>query len=285
MKSIYNEKILNGLTSFKKWLLRIAVALLIFAVALGGLVIVIGGSNKDAAILVGRLIGTVVAIGLMMLFTTWDIKLIESKKPSVQILATIGLVFNVLSTIFVSILLWIPELTTCRYGIFCEIPPMLKVTSASYSLSMFGLLCGAIMNIYEGNRKDVILPLKITTAVLLGYEMLFSMVAIMLGGKVNENAAALAGYAAGLWFVLWIVTFIISRNEKKKNKMTPAKTVENAPAPAPVAGPVAEPKPAEPKPAEPKTDDQLRAEIEEQVRREMIEKEVRARIEKEQKKA
>ena len=271
MKSIYNDKILGGLASFKKWLLRIAVALLIFAVVLGGLVIVIGGNNSEAATLVGRLVGMVLSIGIMMLFATWDIKLIESKKPSVQILATTGLVFDVLSTVFVNIILWIPDLITCYYGIFCTIPVIVKITSVCYSLSVFGLLCGAIMNIYEGNRKDIILPLKITTAVLLGYELLFGVVSIMLDGKVNSTASSLAAYAGGLWFILWIVTFIISRGEKKKSKMEPAKTVEAEPA-----------KPVES--AEPKTDDQLRAEIEEQVRREMIEKEVRARMKAEAKK-
>lgn len=264
MSSIYNEKFLGGLLNFKKWLFRFAVGLLIFAVALGAMTILVGDASVGTAKLIGQFMGTVFIIGIMMFCSSIDLKLIESRKPSVQILATIGLIFNLLWAIFWTIICWAPEMLECN-SLFCEYSPILKIAVICTSMSLFGMLCGAIMNMYEGKRKDIILPLKITTAVLLGYGHIYSVIFVLTNGHVNERFALLSGYAGALWFIIWLVTLGLSINEKKKNAELQAATTTAAP---------------EAK-TETKDDDALRKEIEEKVRREMIEKEVREEIEKE----
>ena len=131
------------------------------------------------------------------------------------------------------------------------------------------------MNMYEGKRRDVILPLKITATVLAGYELLYVTIVILTQSASNERLAALAGFASVLWFFIWIVLLVLSRGEKKRAIAEGSYAQKAAPAPAPEApaAPVAERKE--------KTDEELRAEIREQVRREQIEREVREEMEKE----
>lgn len=270
MSSIYNESFLGGIANFKKWLFRFAVGLLVFAVVLGGLIVLVGESSLETAKLVGQFMGTVIIIGIMMLCTTWDIKLIESRKPAVQVLATIGLGFNLLWAIFWIVICWFPEMVSCSSTfLVCEYNPIAKIASVCTSMSAFGLLCGAIMNMYEGKRKDIILPLKITTAVLLGYELIFATLTVLLDGNVNERFTLLSGYAGALWFIMWLVTLAISGNEKKKDLGIETPRIGLIKLAA-----------KEEKPAE-KTDEEIRKEVEERLRREQIEKEVRAEMEKE----
>ncbi len=268
MSSIYSDNVLGGLQNFKKWLFRFAVGLLIFAVVLGGLTLLIGDASFTTAKLIGQFMSTVFIIGFMMLFTTWDIKLIESRRMSVQILATIGLAFNLLWAILWIIICWAPELVQCSSEfLVCDYSPLAKIASICTSMSLFGTLCGGVMNMYEGKRKDIILPLKITTAVLLGYELLFATMTVLLDGHVNERFALLSGYAGVLWFILWLITLAVSSNEKKKELGNQtAKTQEEKETPAE------------------KTDEEIRKEVEERLRRERIEKEVREEMEKAEKK-
>ncbi len=126
---------------------------------------------------------------------------------------------------------------------------------------------------YEGKRRDVILPLKITATVLAGYELLYVTIVILTQSASNERLAALAGFASILWFFIWIVLLVLSRGEKKRAIAEGSYAQKAAPTPEAPAAPVEEKRE--------KTDDELRAEIREQVRREQIEREVRAEMEKE----
>ena len=269
MGSIYSEKTLGGLQNFKKYLFRFAVGVLIFGVVLGAILILAGDPSTQSAQTLSSCMTTVFIIGIMLMVTTAELKLIESRRPSVQILATIGLASNIIWTILWVIIAWMPETWlqstfSIYYGY--NIAPIIKIASIFSELSLFGLLCGALMNIFEGERKDVILPLKITATVLAGYELLFAAITILLDGHVNERMAALSGFAGVVWLFIWLIALVLSSNEKKRLNKAAA-----APAPAPAA------------PAAPavKSDDELRAEIEEKVRREMIEKEVREKMKKE----
>lgn len=277
MSSIFNEKIIGGLSIFRKWLFRVAVGTIIFGVVLG-IILIMTMSDTASAEVFGKTIGTMVCVGIMLIFLSVCSKLVESRKAVPQIFAIIGGVFSIIWMIVAIIGVWMPSLesvVSCSF--FDESCTMYgraidKITSIAMYLALFGVLCGAIMNMYEGKRKDVILPLKITATVLLGYELLYFTIITIIGRVTNARLAALAGFAAVIWFIIWIIAAVMSSSEKKKDYGPYALKRSG------VMNPTPEEK-AE-KPAK-KTDDELRAEIEEQVRREMIEKEVRARMAKE----
>lgn len=273
MSSIYSEKTLGGLQTFKKWLFRFAVGVLISGIVLGAMLI-LAGEGTDASRTLGSCMSTMFIIGIMLMVTTEELKLIESRRASVQVLATIGLTANLIWTVLWVIVAWSPELQdslSCNSFYGCRYASLIKAAFISTELTLFGLICGALMNIYEGERKDVILPLKITAAVLAGYEFIFTVITILLDGKVNDRFVALSGFAVIVWIFVWLIALVLSKNERKR--LANATAASATPA-APIAKPA--------KPAT-KSDDELRAEIEEKVRREMIEKEVREKLEKEAK--
>lgn len=280
MSSIFKETTIGGLSTFRKWLFRIAVGTIIFGVVLGIILIMTMNSLQSAEVF-GKTIGTMVCVGIMLIFLSTCSKLVESRKAVPQVFAIIGGIFSMLWLIFAIIGVWSPSLES---AISCSLldeqctfanRAIDKLTSISMYMALFGVLCGAIMNMYEGKRKDVILPLKITATVLLGYELLYFTIITIIGKATNPRLAALAGFAAIIWFIIWIIAVVMSSSEKKKD-FGPYALKRSG---------VMNPTPEEEKKVEApakKTDDELRAEIEEQVRREMIEKEVRARMEKEQ---
>lgn len=277
MSSIISEKTLGGLSTFRKWLFRCAVGTIIFGVVLG-IILIMTMNDISSAEVFGKTVGTMICVGIMLVFLSTCSKLVESRNAVPQVLAVIGGVFSILWLIFAVIGVWTPSVDS---AISCSVleenctfvqRAIDKLTSISMYLALFGVLCGAIMNMYEGKRKDVILPLKITAAVLLGYELLYFTVVTIIGTVTNVRLAALAGFAAIIWFIVWVVAVVMSSSEKKKDYGPYALKRTGVMNPTPAEKPVAK-----------KTDDELRAEIEEQVRREMIEKEVRERMAKEKK--
>lgn len=271
MSSIYSEKTLGGLQTFKKYLFRFAVGVLILGIVIGAIIVLFDEKGMDASNALAKCISTTIIIGVMLMVTTGELKLIESRRASVQVLATIGLASNLLWALLWVIVVWTESFAYCSSSSifggtysYCTVSTIFKIATVCTSMSAFGLICSAIMNMYEGNRKDVLLPLKITTATLAGYQFIYASVAVLADFQINDRFANLSGFAGAIWFFVWLVTLVISHNEKKRAK---------------VAAPAAEPA----KPVA-KTDDELRAEIEEKVRREMIEKEVREKLEKEAKK-
>lgn len=282
MSSIFSETTLGGLSTFRKWLFRAAVGTIIFGVVLG-VILIMTMSDTASAEVFGKTIGTMICVGVMLIFLSTCSKLIESRKAVPQVLAIIGGIFSILWLIFAVIDVWMPN--TVSSSVSCSIfddscviynNPINKLMSISMYMALFGVLCGAIMNMYEGKRRDVILPLKITAAILLGYELLYFTIITIIGKVTNVRLAALAGFAAIIWFIIWVIAAVMSSSEKKKD-FGPYALKRSG-----VMNPTPEEKAAkEEKPATKKTDDELRAEIEEQVRREMIEKEVRERLEKE----
>ncbi len=276
MSSIFNESTIGGFINAKKWLFRFAVGLVIAAVVFGVIVILVGDLSQSTGVL-GKTVSSLFVVGLMLVMLTVAFRLIESRRAVSQIFALIGGVFSLFWTIFSLIYTWAPTIGldnfTCN-GINCYFGnnPIQRIASVAGYMSLFGLICGGIMNIYEGKRKDVILPMKITSAVLAGYEFLYFTIITIIGNVTNERFAILTGFAAFIWIVLLIVTIVMSKNEKKRNFVLVEKDEETQ----------TEKKEETKTGKTTKSDDELRAEIEEQVRKEMIEKEVRARMEKEQ---
>ncbi len=283
MSSIFSESTIGGLSTFRKWLFRAAVGTIIFGVVLGAILIMTMNDIKSAEIF-GKTIGTMICVGIMLIFLSVCSKLIESRKAVPQIFAIIGGVFSILWAIFAIIGVWAPSVESLVSCSFLDDECVLynrtidKLTSIAMYMALFGALCGAIMNMYEGKRKDVILPLKITATILLGYELLYFTIITIVGRATNMRLAALAGFAAIIWFIVWVIAAVMSNGEKKKDYGPYALKHSGLMNPTPAETKAKEEKVS----SEKKTDDELRAEIEERVRREMIEKEVREKLEKEQ---
>lgn len=279
MSSIFSEKTLGGLATFRKWLFRSAVAAIILGVVLG-VIFILTANSLESAEAFGKTFGTMICIGIMLIFLNACSKLIESRRAVSQVFAIIGGVSSLLWVVFAILSIWLPQPCTSIFSDCSSstaVTAVSKICSVFAYLSLFGVICGAILNMYEGKRRDVILPLKITAAVLAGYLFIYCTIITIIGKVTNERLAALAGFAAIVWFVVWIIAAVMSSGEKKKEYGSYTLKRSGVMNPTPE-----EEKSAKKEaPAAKKSDDELRAEIEEQVRREMIEKEVRARMEKE----
>ena len=153
---------------------------------------------------------------------------------------------------------------------------VLTIFSTFAGLGFFGCLT---MGIKEYDKRQTIMPLKITAAICLIYTEIFSLfVALNVINEYDksiERFGILAGFAGLIWFTAAIIAFFISRGVRKRKIEAANKAlIEKGRA-------AMEEKDTSEKSKAPKTDAELRAEIEEKVRREMIEKEVRERIAKE----
>jgi hypothetical protein len=274
MKSILNDNALAAVSNSKKYIFRIAVGVIIAAVVMSVFLILFGDLNSINSWetnALGRVIGTMFHLGIMLVMLHITTRLLESKKPAPQVFGIIGGCFAIIYSILAILTTWL------TVGLFTDAGSGLaRACSVTFSMTLFGHICGGLMNMYEGKRRDVILPLKITATVLAGYELLYVTIVILTQSASNERLAALAGFASVLWFFIWIVLLVLSRGEKKRAIAEGGYAQKAAPAPAPTAAPVEEKKE--------KTDDELRAEIREQVRREQIEREVREEMEKEKQK-
>jgi len=280
MSSIISKTSLEKLESIRKYVLKAAIWLLVGGVVLGAITILIGGSSSGE--IISKFIGTMFIVALMMMISVNNFKQIAIEDPSIQTFALIGLISNLVWTVLWTLLCWDPELgwvcettkmraagSTCVTGMSV----LFKFALISSSLSALGLLGSNVLAIYEGKKKSMIRPLKITAVICATYELMFFILAVSLDfnfrSEFLSRLGMLAGFAGFAWFSITIVALILSSNEKSKNKAAAEKKVEDD-----AEGNTSKPK---------KTEAELRAEIEEQVRREMIEKEVRKKIEAEKK--
>ena len=274
MKSILNDNALAAVSNSKKYIFRIAVGVIIAAVVLSVFLILFGDINDIngwETNALGRVIGTMFHLGIMLVMLHITTRLLESKKPAPQIFGIIGGFFAIIYSILAIVTTWL------TIGLFSDAGSgIARACSVTFSMTLFGHICGGLMNMYEGKRRDVILPLKITATVLAGYELLYVTIVILTESATNERLAALAGFASVLWVFIWVVLLILSRGEKKRAMAEGSYAKKATPAPEAPAAPAEEKRE--------KTDDELRAEIREKLRREQIEREVREEMEKEKQK-
>lgn len=301
MKGILKESTIETLKNVKNIFRNIAIWTLIGGLVLGGFLIMFGGT--ESADVIGRIMGTFLVLGLAMLVSTITISRLDSDKAFVQILALIGLISNFVWFVMWTICIWVtgPETVLTLHNLY-SIATMFSI------LAIFGLVGACTLNMFEGNKKGIIRPLKITSVVCFGIVCLYNILgtfnsfgyhdSIFFGGNTffatqDELWARFSTLSAFAW-VGWLITLIIAginsssehtrvkKEQKKAAKLAAAQAAADAQAAAAQTAAVAQAA-AEAKLAT-KSDDELRAEIEEKVRREMIEKEVRAKLEKEMKK-
>ena len=279
MSSIISKMTLEKMENARKYVLKAAIWVLVGAVILGVLMILLADTPNGEVI--GKFMGTLFIVAFMMVVSVDNFKRIASEVPSVQIFALVGLFSNVLWAILWTLLIWNPEWMTREvacpermYATCKESTMLFKFASAFSYLSFLGLIGSNVMAIYEGSKKDLIRPLKITAVVCATYEMLYFTVMAFVGYEhmfdSKNKMGMLAGFVGVAWFMLVIAVLVLSRNERKRDEASQkiSQTAEEI-------------KPAEQVAPVRKSEEELRAEIEEQVKREMIEKEVRARMEAE----
>ncbi|MBR3179952.1 hypothetical protein IKF57_00250 [Candidatus Saccharibacteria bacterium] len=247
MSSIISKANLEKITNLRKYVLKTAIWVLVGAVIVGAFTILFGGS--DSGVIMLKFMGTLFIVALMLMISVNNFRMVTTEIPVVQIFALVGLFSNLLWGALWTLLCWNPEWSnTCSgYSMYsnCEESMLIKFAMAFSYLSFLGFVCSNVMNMYEGEKKNMIRPLKITAVVCVIYEMLYLTVVVFAGynsieGELSARLAMLASFVGFAWFFIVIAAFIISRGEKN------------------------------------------RAGLEEKVRREMIEKEVREKLEAEQ---
>lgn len=237
----------------------------------------------------GRMMGTIFVIAFFLIFSAAEFARLNSEYKAAQTFSLIGIVANIAWAVLAIASVWgLFEFSSqyCPSGrYYCDtnitfMGKLFVIASSFAGLGFFGCLT---MGIKEFNKRQTIMPLKVTAGICLTYSSLFFLLValevIKTTGDGIERFGALAGFAYFIWFVAAIAAYVISKNAakdeiEKANKALVEKGKEA----------LAEKEQASEAPAvstTPKTEEELRAEIEEKVRREMIEKEVRERVEKE----
>lgn len=277
--SIISKASLEKLENVRKYVLKTAIWLLVGGVVLGAMTILFGGSSSGE--IIGKFMGTLFIVALMMIVSVNNFKMIASEDAKIQSFALVGLVSNLAWALFWTLLCWVPEWgTTCNSSCVactnykCGASMLIKCAAAFSYLSALGLIGSNVLSIYEGDKKSLIRPLKITAVICATYEFLYLAVLTFSGYDFTSEFAArlgmLAIFAGFAWFAIVIAALILSSSEKNRKKKDTSISVNKSKKDEDDDAPKA------------KSDAELRAEIEEQVRREMIEKEVRARMEAEQ---
>lgn len=237
----------------------------------------------------GRMMGTIFVIAFLLVFSSAEFARINSEYKAAQTFSLIGIIANIAWAVLALASIWgLFEFSTSNCSgskFYCEttltfMGKLFTIASSFAGLGFFGCLT---MGIKEFDKRQTLMPLKVTGGICLTYTSLFFLLVALEVIDANnsgiERFGALAGLAYFIWLVAAIAAHVISKNaskeevekankalvEKGKAALAEKEQINAAPA-ASVA---------------PKTDDELRAEIEEKVRREMIEKEVRERVEKE----
>lgn len=336
------------LATLRKYLFRAAIWLLIAGVILGGVTILVADMDTVGEVL-GKTVGTIFLASLAMMIGVVGFRMIETGKKATQIFAAIGLGAGILSVVLwmLAIWAWRPLYYSCsrndaeciqwvdrqnsyerKYSssyrttyttddcpsyIYedCHLTWLWRFVMMATFIGSFGLVAAGIMKMYEGQKKDLVRPLKIASVSLAGYVCFFGCLSAVTGWmtgdaefssgmeEMMERLGILASFAAIVWILVFLVAFVISRTEKNRAEMKKRKADELEAAKKLVkqeqnsaeAGQDenSDNEDVSEKDREPiestmrvKSDEELRAEIEEQVRREMIEKEVREKFEREQ---
>lgn len=298
MKGILKESTIAAFANVKNIFRNVAIWTMIAGIVLGAICIMVQGTSSSD--IVSRMMAMFFIMALAMLISTNNAKRIDSEHASVQILALVSLAFNVIWFILWTICIWIAFRTDAGdYTLLARFAVIASIIAG------FGLVASNTMNIYEGTKKGIVLPLKIASVSCLGVSALhgiiraatFTVNDIFAQNDIMVRFDKLAYFMSFCWFVTLIMALINSSSEtskikaaerqenlKKRREMMQQQMVANqqrlAAEQQAAAARIAEQQAAKDKP---KTDDELRAEIEEKVRREMIEKEVREKLEKEAK--
>lgn len=272
MIGFFTERQIEKIKKIKTVVLQIFIWSLVFGTITGAFIIVSGFESTSTSMLLSKLTGTLLLISCVALVNLFCFSCIENEDKAVQGLSILGIGSSILWFFLWFLTLWgvFDIYARCggyRYSCYSSYSVLGTITMLVSYISALGVFGAATLNIYEGKKRNVIRPLKLTAFVCLCFVELHSIVTLLFLSSTSSSSTTtfylLSGLAGCAWIVMVIVAHVISKQEKNE-QLIEKLAAKNAAAPA-----------------APKTDEELRAEIEEKVRREMIEKEIRAKLEKE----
>lgn len=285
---LFRTSTIEKIKTFKSALLKLIIWTLVGGAILGAFAILTTDSSGGA--IIGKFMGTLFILAGAALVTVIDFNGIDGGIKSAQALACMGVAMNICWAFFWILAIWgvFDIWEPCIRGYYCSRIYSFfgRITFVTSYLSALGLFGSYIMGLFEGTKRSVIRPLKITSMVCLTYtELHLVFSAIFQGGKSvdvsdYDRFGTLAYFTGFVWFITLIIAMILSRRERniieyaeKKKKADEQQQILAQAAANVSVQPIQS--------TAPKTDEELRAEIEEKVRRELIEKEVREKLEKE----
>lgn len=279
---ILSANMAKTVEKLKKNFLRIGVYVLIGGVVVGALLIMFGSTKNGEYI--AKTMGMLIVFAIMMLVSSNNFKMLETGKKEVQIFALIGLIMNFIWGVLWILLIWnlfgmfqpcdytysnsSSFTSTCSYGFSMAA----KIAIASTDLSILGFVGSNVLAIDNRDRKNAIMPLKVTAIIALCYDSLYGVFMVMGGSglSIDPRMASLAGFAGLVWIVTWIVAASLSRGARKKTEKEATATL--------VASAMEAQKVNSGKPEE--SEEEMRKRLEEKVRKEMeMEKEIRTKME------
>ena len=220
MKGILSESTVAFLKNTKNLFKLAAIWTLIGGIALGGIFILVADDINTSDI-IGKIMGTFLVMGLAMLVSTIAVHRIDSERASVQVLALTCLILN---------LLWFGLWTAC---VWCGIDSRMgngnalrMAATITSSLYFFTLIGACTLDMYEGDKKNIISPLKITSVACLGASCLTGIISdiiievnwnnIITKSNTLTRLGALSGFAGFCWILTLIITAVNSSSEKAK---------------------------------------------------------------------
>ena len=236
MSSIFNSQTLAKISTFRKHLFRLAIWVLIAGVVMGVVAIFVS-DTEEINTTVGRVTGSIFIAAAMLFTSAICFVFLESKKSAAQVFAIITILASLVWAVLWILSIWNWELfQTCTrssytpitpysyspdiaYRTICEPTMVYKAALISTFVAISGFYSAILLNLYEGERRDLMNPLRFVGVILAIYLCIFG--SIMTGVTDTSNSIVqkfyiLSGFALAICIVLLIVACIISRIEKNR---------------------------------------------------------------------
>jgi len=107
MSSIISKENLERIEGIRKYVLKAAIWMLIGGVVLGAIMILLGGTSAYDTI--GKFIGTMLILAVMLVVSVNNFKMVAVKDMTVQSFALFGLITNIFWALFWILLCWNPD--------------------------------------------------------------------------------------------------------------------------------------------------------------------------------
>ena len=107
MSSIISKENLERIEGNRRYVLKAAIWMLIGGVVLGAIMILLGGTSAYDTI--GKFIGTMLILAVMLVVSVNNFKMVAVKDMTVQSFALFGLITNIFWALFWILLCWNPD--------------------------------------------------------------------------------------------------------------------------------------------------------------------------------
>ena len=174
MSRVIKESTVEKIKGIKSVFRQIALWTFITGIVLGGIFIMIGGVDTLSDI-IGRIIAMFFFMAIAMLIASININHLSSQNAGSQVLALIGLIVDATCFVLWVLALWVEDMFLWSYN-----PAhlnMLGAVAVMFAiLNGFFLIASCTMAMYEGEKKNIIVPMKIVSIACLGIVCLHGIV-------------------------------------------------------------------------------------------------------------